>query len=195
VVCAPLVCTDEALVREAGAFLLQKMVPLLVRRLAAGVATSSEMLQTLFHQLGVNLRYLGVVTTQLQAVTNLQTQFVPNLCLQEMAARAARSVFDELCRAVPSHKLATFVGQFLNALLCRLPHVAQKRRKRTGRRRSPVHAFELWSKIRVFVQERYQYALTDEHLPVIQSMPFLRAVCLKVGSLLVCVYVCMCSSE
>lgn len=132
--------TDESqpsvkAVRDASCFLRTTVIPRLVSDVAAGLVSANDglALTELFHDRGINMRYLGHVAelSQPAHADALDAAVRPKLgpgfeallhafrrvAIHEMIARAAKHVLRRLLRGVPQSEAPACVAHFLNCFL------------------------------------------------------------------------------
>ena len=194
----PVVADDleeqEALVTEAATFLkgtvITKLAADLIRQQSQAFDGSS--ITQVLHQYGVNMRYLGAVTTALAASPYLQRH-----CVQEMIVRCAKHMLNQLMREADAATLSWVVSHFLNCLLGDVPvqHAAaatdrkNSRRKKSQRNGSavavePEQALDtpsLWDALEACVLEKYEWKLEANTRSSLQRLPTLRALCRLCG--------------
>ena len=115
---------DLKLLQEASTFLLKVRIPQLMAEFKAlkVCPPDSNSLRTALHNAGINLRYLGHITTLAKAA-NLK--HIEDMCLQEMVVRAAKKVLGSIVREVrPTHGIpdehcfvAPCIAKFLSSFL------------------------------------------------------------------------------
>jgi len=126
---------DEDEVKSLSSFLLHNVIPTMLD----GVYTNTSVpvdgttLTSLFHDHGINMRYLGHITqlcqTQFHACLNRPNNstvpFEPHpntlllfkqVCITEMVTRASKHIFNKHLMQVDDCKVAEFLAHFLNKL-------------------------------------------------------------------------------
>eukprot|EP00850_Spirogloea_muscicola_P020632 SM000222S06973 [mRNA] locus=s222:140907:151145:+ [translate_table: standard] len=108
------IAADEELVRKAGTYLVDSVLPRLVKDFTA-VDLSPMDGQTLSEALqgkGVNVRYLGKLTSLTKELPHIY-----QLCIEEMIVRSAKKVLKAVLRETLDHDVGGAIAHFINCLL------------------------------------------------------------------------------
>merc|ERR1712216_846785 len=105
---------QEQLVRDAAAFLKGPIISKLAAHLVQQdcQALDGTSIGAQLHQHGVNMRYLGAVTTALDGHSYLQSH-----CIQEMIARSVKHLLNTVMREAEPGTISWAVANFLNCFL------------------------------------------------------------------------------
>ena len=161
---------DENDVRDVSLYLREKIIPSLIKDLENGVTAiplDSIGLKTLLHSKGINLRYLGRVTSLAAKHEARLNEFVV-ACMHEMAARALKHLANSILRTSnkqPSFVLAALINHFFGAV----SEDASELRIEPDQIAHEVH-------------RRFRYTLPVEWFSCkMRPLSFLRNVALKLG--------------
>ncbi|XP_042561316.1 clustered mitochondria protein homolog [Clupea harengus] len=197
---------QKTLLREAGSFILTHQIPALLEDClhCREMPIDGAALCHVLHERGINLRYLGQLTTAIsQSEDKDRLRHITRLAYSEIVLRSAKRIFNNFLQPVEVSSLSAAVSHFLCCLL--VPHhnpaspgeEPKKRSRRRGRGGggasdsmawSVFSGNELWSLIGQ--DAKVTYGLTEglgtsadhlvEHYGV-QKMSLLREFCLKTG--------------
>ncbi|XP_063051703.1 clustered mitochondria protein homolog [Engraulis encrasicolus] len=197
---------QKRLLGEAGSFILTHQIPALLEDCShcQEMPIDGAGLCRVLHEKGINLRYLGQLTTAIsQSEDKERLRHITRLAYCEIVLRSARRVFNTYIQSVEVSSLSSAVSHFLCCLL--VPHYAAasggEEQKKKSRRRgrggggasdslawSALSGNELWSLIGQ--DAAVTYGLTEglgttvdhlvEHYGA-QKMSMLREFCLKTG--------------
>ncbi|XP_031426563.1 clustered mitochondria protein homolog [Clupea harengus] len=197
---------QKTLLREAGSFILTHQIPALLEDClhCREMPIDGAALCHVLHERGINLRYLGQLTTAIsQSEDKNRLRHITRLAYSEIVLRSAKRIFNNFLQPVEVSSLSAAVSHFLCCLL--VPHhnpaspgeEPKKRSRRRGRGGggasdsmawSVFSGNELWSLIGQ--DAKVTYGLTEglgtsadhlvEHYGV-QKMSLLREFCLKTG--------------
>jgi protein TIF31 len=111
--------TENAFTRELSSFTGRILSQLLldIVRFSTTMPSDSQSLTNLFHQRGLNMRYLGKIAELFDQLVELQVPFFKDLCVEEMFARAAKVLLREYLKDTPMYLVKDCVSQFFNCLL------------------------------------------------------------------------------
>ncbi|XP_076125584.1 clustered mitochondria protein homolog [Alosa pseudoharengus] len=197
---------QKKLLKEAGSFILTHQIPALLEDCLRchEMPIDSAALCHVLHERGINLRYLGQLTTAINKSGDKdRLRHIRRLAYIEIVLRSAKRLFNNFLQSVEVSSLSAAVSHFLCCLL--LPHhgsasageESKKRSRRRGRGGggasdstawSTLSGNELWSLIGQ--DAKATYGLTEglgtnaDHLVEqygVQKMSLLREFCLKTG--------------
>ena len=108
---------QRKLVKEAAHFLLVTQIPNLVRDCLDHSLTPVDGtgLSEAMHSRGINIRYLGKITTYIADIPQLS--YLKVMCLAELVCRSTKHVFRGWLQSVEAGASAAAVAHFLNCLL------------------------------------------------------------------------------
>lgn len=177
-------------------FLTDECIPMLINDWVSGsssLPTDSYTLTTALHSRGINLRYLGRLTTSAASLSHN----VRDVLLREMVVRAAFSGFRRLAASVPAYSTAEFIISFLNAFFDTLstagkgsrsgvkpPHLTDAQAAASFKEREDAFGLShhsLWVTIRQIVESKYSYTLPEFIPGLIFELPTVRALCTRLG--------------
>ncbi|KAI5816826.1 clustered mitochondria-domain-containing protein [Pyronema omphalodes] len=183
---------DEKDVRDACAYLVEKVIPGLIEDLKEGDVGSpmdGHSLTRLMHKRGINVRYLGTIAT-LATEQGTKLASIKTLAVQEMVARASKHILNNLLRGLPAPIAPFAISHFLNCLLGAThnptPAVA-KDEALFKLYHDADFSFEqltiesLRAQIVKEIQRRFRYDLEEDWAAKIKNLQLLREVSLKVG--------------
>lgn len=192
---------DRKIVRDAGNFLVESVVPQFVHDCIQLVVTpmDGEALSLAMHARGINMRYLGQVTTL--AARREDLLHIQRLCLSEMVLRLAKRRLRRLLQETPLEMISEAICHFLNCLLSEAKeetslangHVGKKRNKRKNSRgrKVPPHLNltneMLWREIVEETGWYYKFDLKFSSLSElcleagVRKQALLRDICRKAG--------------
>jgi protein TIF31 len=190
------VAADTQLNTYIARFLTDECIPMLVNDWAAShspLPIDTQTLTSALHARGINLRYLGRITT-------LAIQVVPairDVLYREMIVRASQSVFRRLVQKVPSYSMGEFVISFLNAFFDKVSTAGKGSRSGVkpahmtdAQATASVHSRDdefglshhsLWVSIRQAVESKFSYTLPEFIPSGVFELAVLRAICLRLG--------------
>ncbi|CAH0041609.1 unnamed protein product [Clonostachys solani] len=108
---------DEKEVRAAGQYLRDQVIPDLLKDLSESDISfpmDGQSLGRLLHKRGINLRYLGMVTS---LCTDDRLRCMRDVCVQDMLARSFKHVAAQYLRHLPVPATAACVSHLLNCLV------------------------------------------------------------------------------
>eukprot|EP00245_Coleochaete_scutata_P017072 TRINITY_DN81_c0_g1_i1.p1 TRINITY_DN81_c0_g1~~TRINITY_DN81_c0_g1_i1.p1 ORF type:complete len:1555 (-),score=405.34 TRINITY_DN81_c0_g1_i1:386-4762(-) len=111
---AEVVATEEKLVKKAGTYLVDTVLPKVVADLTSLDLTPLDgpTLADVLHSRGVNIRYLGRLA---KLVDHLE--HIKSLCISEMIVRAAKHVFKAVLRETMDHDVGGALAHLLNCFI------------------------------------------------------------------------------
>jgi len=194
---------DEEIAKDAAKFLFEKMIPLLNEQIAKGsqIPYDGAGITELFHSMGINMRYLGIVAkdaiAKIPADHNAKAPFskmskiMPPAWIQglecEMVARSAKHVLDRLMAECPL-QCGGAVAAVLSAIVSvdsesggEKPSVASNPNGGSACAPEPPTYEEVWAEIRADVKSRFRYELTTTPAENERAIPVLRRVCQRSG--------------
>ncbi|KAJ3216138.1 Intracellular distribution of mitochondria [Dinochytrium kinnereticum] len=189
---------ERDVVRQMSKFLSNNLVSSTALELAAHPAScpiDGQRLTKFLHFRGVNMRYLGKITSLLEKLrADAKPFFAKMLCQEEMVTRAAKVILRDLLRDTPVYLMSNCVSHFLNCLFAdpSTPAPPIESLRPEGYKlfgSSEPLTYELLTpavldqRIREEVRARFRYdGLPRPRLfEGTRRVPVLRAVCLKVG--------------
>ncbi|KAJ7545279.1 hypothetical protein O6H91_09G113600 [Diphasiastrum complanatum] len=106
--------SDEELVRKAGQYLVEVVLPKFIQDLRSLEVSpmDGQTLSEALHAHGINIRYLGQV-----ALLAKDLPHIWDLCIIEMAVRSAKHVLKGILRETPDQDVAGAIAHFFNCLL------------------------------------------------------------------------------
>ena len=183
---------DEREVRAACEFLRSKVIPGLVSELHhgdVGFPMDGNSLCQLMHKRGINIRYLGRLTTAAQEKGHRLKAF-STVAAQEMVARAFKHVANRYLRHLPAIFAGACISHLLNCLLgVELNSNPRPEVDEILRALYPdgdfsfeqINPSKLQTKIEKQVKLRYRYALEDGWRSSLRPLSLLREICLRLG--------------
>ncbi|KAI5804481.1 clustered mitochondria-domain-containing protein [Geopyxis carbonaria] len=181
---------DEKDVRDACAYLTEKVIPTLVEELKEGEVGSpmdGHSLTRLMHKRGINIRYLGTIATT-AATQGSKLASIRTLAVQEMVARAAKHILNALLRGLPGPLVPYCVAHFLNCLLGHKHNPEPKVTPDEGLWKlyhdadfsfESLTVTDLRSQIHKEVSRRFRYELQEDDKT--KNLQLLREIALKLG--------------
>lgn len=108
---------DKQLARDAADFLLLHQLPQLLQECREHTITpiDGESLSEIFHQRGINIRYLGKFTEMVAKYPNLL--FLHGIATLELISRAAKRLFQVYLHNLEPANLSVAISHFLNCYL------------------------------------------------------------------------------
>ncbi|KAG8072136.1 hypothetical protein GUJ93_ZPchr0006g40761 [Zizania palustris] len=105
---------DEALVKKAGLYLVDSVIPKFVQDLCSLDVSpmDGQTLTDVMHSNGINVRYLGKVAGMIKHLPHLWDLF-----LSEIIVRSAKHVVKEILRQSPDHDIGPAISHFLNCFI------------------------------------------------------------------------------
>merc|ERR1712137_486246 len=180
-------CTEAASqVKEIGAFLVNSVIPTLVNKLVNNMAVPSDSvaLVALFHDHGINMRYLGQVVTLMKD----QKPYLRELMVREMIVRATKHIIRRYYRSIPSSQMAQATVHFLNcfvrgAFMQNLVSLASSGPQESHiPRQFDLEPESLWQQIEEEVKNKFRYSLRRGEFRAAEYMlPTVRHLCQSVG--------------
>jgi len=198
------------LVQDAADFLITVQVPGFIRDCLdhSTAPMDGATLTDAVHNRGINMRYLGKITTMLAKVPQLE--YVYTIAVSEVVMRSAKHIFTVYLQGLDMLSLSCAVSHFLNCLLssCPTPTTAipdQLHSKKRSRNRSkkqpkqspltPTDSVEwanitpksLWGQVKAECKAYYDWDLPVEAIDgfvetfSISKVTLLRSFCIKAG--------------
>ncbi|PRP74275.1 hypothetical protein PROFUN_12022 [Planoprotostelium fungivorum] len=170
-------------VESASAYILDQVIPNLVNEFSSFVCipVDGQTLTIMMHHRGINMRYLGVVTS-------LSPQgFIRDLCLREMIARSAKHLLRGILFETQLPFLAPAIAHFFNCLLSRKRSEKEeegKKKKKKKKKNGPgfLHTHKtLWAAVQRTISLRFKYDLSEEEIDGLREVPLFRNLCLKMN--------------
>ncbi|XP_068246092.1 clustered mitochondria protein homolog isoform X1 [Palaemon carinicauda] len=195
---------ERQLVCDAAEFLVSVQLPSLVHDLTdhAAAPTDGTTLCEALHTRGVNIRYLGKVTSLIAKVSELD--YIHTVAVGELIARAVKHIFTSYLQNVETISLSSAVAHFLNCYLssCNSPHASGKNDELLSKKKKKKHPFSynnsynqwsslspktLWTRIKGELKSYYSWMLETDGIDNtvnkygVQKITLLRSFCMKSG--------------
>ncbi|XP_073981757.1 clustered mitochondria protein homolog isoform X2 [Rhodnius prolixus] len=204
---------QRQLVKDAADFLVTNQIPSFIReRLDHSLAPmDGMMLSENLHSRGINIRYLGKITTMLSKIKQLE--YLHSIAVSELITRAAKHLFNIYMQSTEMMSLSAAVSHFLNCFLssCQAHYPQQisdemqsktsKRRKQNGKRKGRLNTLladgnnewasltpkSLWIQLRSELKAYYDWELKTDNIDstvetyALQKISLLRSFSLKTG--------------
>jgi len=183
---------DEKEVRAVSEFLRNKVIPDLITDLHdgdVGYPMDGQSLCQLIHKRGINIRYLGRLA-KAAADKGSRLQAFSVVLLQEMVARSIKHILNGYLRHLPAVFAGSAIAHLLNAILGAglnsnpRPDVDEDLRAfypEGDFSFEKVNPTNVKAAIEKQVKLRYRYALPSDWQSLLQPLPLLREICLKLG--------------
>ncbi|KAG2225941.1 hypothetical protein INT45_006637 [Circinella minor] len=179
---------QEQVVREASQFLSNDIIPSLVLDFASYAISplDGDALTKAMHRRGINMRYLGKVAELVSISKDKRIEHIQKLAVQEMVVRASKHMLRKLLSECPLEQTTACVSHFLNCLFGRefnskpKPEIPEgtTRNDFSWSRLTPNH---VESELKQQILCRFRYKLDDDFLQLLNVLPTLREICLRVG--------------
>ncbi|WVZ73943.1 hypothetical protein U9M48_022192 [Paspalum notatum var. saurae] len=203
------IAADEELVKRAGTFLLDIVIPKFVQDLCSLDISpmDGQTLTDVLHLHGINVRYLGKIAGMIKHLPHLWDLFSA-----EIIVRSAKHVIKEILRQSLDHDIGPAIAHFLNCFVGKVlgastkaaPGNAQSKAQKghensqtqktkgqklshasTSRRvlstYSNLTSDGIWSSITEFAKSKYQFEVPDGARLSAKRVAVLRNLCQKVG--------------
>eukprot|EP00252_Welwitschia_mirabilis_P007752 TRINITY_DN19429_c0_g1_i1.p1 TRINITY_DN19429_c0_g1~~TRINITY_DN19429_c0_g1_i1.p1 ORF type:complete len:1424 (-),score=348.01 TRINITY_DN19429_c0_g1_i1:430-4701(-) len=120
---------DEELVKKAGAYLVDVVIPKFVQDLCSLEVSpmDGQTLTEALHAHGINIRYIGRVANMTKNLPHIW-----DLCVIEMVVRAVKHVLKGVLRETQDHDLGGAISHFFNCFLGRDPPAAPNSKVGSG---------------------------------------------------------------
>lgn len=183
---------DEKEVRAVSDFLRNKVIPDLITDLHdgdVGYPMDGQSLCQLIHKRGINIRYLGRLANA-AAEKGHRLQAFSVVILQEMVARAVKHILNGYLRHLPAVFASSAIAHLLNSILGAdmnsnpRPEVDEDLRALYPDGDfsfEKVNPTKVKAAIEQQVKLRYRYTLPSDWQSLLQPLPLLREICLKLG--------------
>ena len=183
---------DEKEVRAVSDFLRNKVIPDLLTDLHdgdVGYPMDGQSLCQLIHKRGINIRYLGRLA-KAAAEKGDRLHAFSIVVLQEMVARAVKHILNGYLRHLPAIFASAAISHLLNSILgAGLNSNPRPELDEDMRALYPDGDFSFENvtptKAKVAIEKqvklRYRYTLPDDWQSLLQPLPLLREICLKLG--------------
>lgn len=181
---------DEAEVRATCEHLRERMIPELLRELTESDISfpmDGPSLSRLLHKRGINIRYLGKVTSLCK---DRRLQCMRSICIQDMITRSFRHVAAQYLRNLPAPASSACIAHLLNCLLghqFNAKPVAEVDASLKALYPDSDWSYEkvdpesLQKEIQEQVLQRFRYKLEPGWFLYERPTQLLREVCLKMG--------------
>jgi protein TIF31 len=112
------IAKDEMLVREMSKFTSMIFSQLVLDIIDKSITMpiDSRNLTSLFHQRGLNMRYLGRVVSLLDQIPHFKVAYFKDLCIEEMLSRSAKIILRNYLKDTPLHLVKYCISHFFNCL-------------------------------------------------------------------------------
>ncbi|KAJ1280732.1 hypothetical protein BS78_04G255400 [Paspalum vaginatum] len=203
------ITADEELVKRAGTYLLDTVIPKFVQDLCSLDISpmDGQTLTDVLHLHGINVRYLGKIAGMVKHLPHLWDLFSA-----EIIVRSAKHVIKEILRQSLDHDIGPAIAHFLNCFVGKvlgastkatlsstqsktqkghensqtqkskgqkLSHAATSRR--VSSTYSNLTSDGIWSSIMEFAKSKYQFEVPDDARLSAKRVAVLRNLCQKVG--------------
>ncbi|KAL6912229.1 hypothetical protein ACP4OV_001034 [Aristida adscensionis] len=204
------IAADEELVRRAGTYLVDTVIPKFVQDLCSLDISpmDGQTLTDALHLHGINVRYLGKIAGMVKHLPHLLDLFSA-----EIIVRSAKHIVKEILRQSPDHEIGPAIAHFLNCFFGKVlapstkgslgstqsksqkSHDSGQNSKSTKGQKlnqgaasrkslstySHLTSDGIWSSIRDFAKSKYQFEVPDDARLGAKRVAVLRNLCLKVG--------------
>merc|ERR1712137_1404002 len=173
-------------VEEIGAFLVHSVIPTLVNKLVNNMAVPSDSvaLVALFHDHGINMRYLGQVVTLMKE----QKPYLRELMVREMIVRATKYLFRRFYRSISLPHVAAATAHFFNCFVRGafmqnlMPLASSGPQESHVPLQYGVEPEDLWRQIGEEVKNKFRYTLRRGEFRAAEYMlPAVRHLCQCMG--------------
>ncbi|CAH0390274.1 unnamed protein product [Bemisia tabaci] len=108
---------EKKLVKDAAEFLVMQQIPAFIRDCMdhSGAPMDGFALSEAMHSRGINIRYLGMITTMLSKIKQLE--YLLSIAVSELITRAAKHLFTSYLQNTEMMSLSAAVAHFLNCFL------------------------------------------------------------------------------
>ncbi|CAN6246336.1 unnamed protein product [Urochloa humidicola] len=204
------IAADEELVKRAGTYLLDIVIPKFVQDLCSLDISpmDGQTLTDALHLHGINVRYLGKIAGMIKHLPHLWDLFSA-----EIIVRSAKHVIKEILRQSPDHDIGPAIAHFLNCFVGKVlgastkgglgsaPSKTQKGHENSQTQKptkgqkqintaastkglstySHLTSDGIWSSIKEFAKSKYQFEVPDVARLSAKRVSVLRNLCQKVG--------------
>ncbi|XP_020090308.1 clustered mitochondria protein [Ananas comosus] len=205
------IAADEAIVRKAGSFLLDVVLPKFVQDLCSLEVSpmDGQTLTDALHSHGINVRYIGKVAEMVKHLPHLL-----DLCSSEIVVRSAKHIAKDVLRESQDHDIGPAISHFLNCFFGNVLPVGtkgsannvQSKTQRKGHENIQTHksvkgqvrsshgassrsvsthahltSEGVWSSIQEFARLKYQFEVSDDARIQVKKVAVIRNLCQKVG--------------
>ncbi|KAL6633659.1 hypothetical protein ACP70R_026330 [Stipagrostis hirtigluma subsp. patula] len=199
------IAADEELVRKAGTYLLDIVIPKFVQDLCSLDISpmDGQTLTDALHLHGINVRYLGKIAGMIKHLPHLWDLFSA-----EIIVRSAKHVIKEILRQSPDHDIGPAIAHFLNCFFGKVLAASTSTQSKTQKSQennqnsksakgqklsqgvasrkglstySHLTSDGIWSSIKEFAESKYMFEVPDDARLGAKRIAVLRNLCLKVG--------------
>ncbi|WOL17203.1 clustered mitochondria protein-like [Canna indica] len=194
------IAADEAVVKKAGSFLVDVVIPKFVQDLCLLDISpmDGQTLVDALHAHGINVRYIGKVANMVKHLPH-----VWDMCSTEIIVRSAKHFLKDLLRECEDHDIGPAITYFLNCFIGSVLPVGSKgsfdslqsKAQKKGRMRWSHEEFSmknqpaytlltseaLWSCIQEFAIFKYKFDFPDDAKTRVKKISVVRNLCQKVG--------------
>ncbi|XP_019770629.2 clustered mitochondria protein homolog isoform X1 [Dendroctonus ponderosae] len=207
----PPLSTQRQLVKDAAEFLLTVQIPTFIRDCLdhSSAPMDGVTLSEAMHNRGINMRYLGKVTSLLAKVRQLE--YLYSIAVGELILRSAKHLFTAYLQGCEMMNLSVAIAHFLNCFfysggvvpnpLQNVDEFQSKNNKKRNKRRGRVNPLigndnnewanlspkSLWNQLKQDLKAYYDYDLVSNEIDTVteayklQKVSLLRGLCLKTG--------------
>jgi protein TIF31 len=176
---------DEQEVREASKFLQNTVIPNFVNDISGQAVNplDGRSLVNLLHARGINMRYLGIVLSQIEKVESLRLNTIKSVFLQEIVARSAKVFFRDQLKQVPHFVAKDCISHLLNCLLGSASNPTPKStyRGKTTYEYQSLTSEQVFAEIIKLAALKFRYVLSSEAIASLNPLVLLRNVTKAVG--------------
>ncbi|KAJ4419318.1 Intracellular distribution of mitochondria [Gnomoniopsis sp. IMI 355080] len=182
---------DEKDVRAACTFLRETAIPELLNELRESEASfpmDGASLRNLLHKRGINMRYLGKITTLCEESSRLYS--MREICIRDMIVRSFKHVVAKYLKYLPLPLTSACIAHLLNCLLgtglnpkpsAVIDSSLRNLYSNTDLSFESVTPESLKADIEAGVSQRFRYKLESDWQATLSHLQVLREVCLKLG--------------
>ncbi|ORX48226.1 hypothetical protein DM01DRAFT_1376834 [Hesseltinella vesiculosa] len=179
---------QEQVVRDASKFLNDEIIPSLVLDFASYAISplDGDALTKAMHRRGINMRYLGKLADLVSLSQDKRIQHIYDLAVQEMVVRASKRLLRKYLASCTLEESRSCIAHYFNCLLGEgvnnkpLP-VVPFGKSRNDFEWTHLTPASLSKKLQEQVLLWFRFALTDNAVAQLKSLPTLREICLRVG--------------
>jgi protein TIF31 len=112
------ISNDEMMVREMSKFTSRIISQLVLDIIDKSITMpiDSRNLTSIFHQRGLNMRYLGKVVSLFDQIPHFKVPYFKDLCIEEMLSRSSKIILRKYLKDTPVHLVKYCISHFFNCL-------------------------------------------------------------------------------